>query len=167
MGFTTDLRWKGTSYNLILVIVGLNNEPVQISRCTQAARDNFRRCNPIPLSPRLSVRDLVFTSKFWSPRYCFQVWLRSPPIRLLQKHWIEISWLHRLDIANLFLPDLWGYMHGFSYWLIYELVWQIPFRRIFEVTCMDLAINQHDVSQKIWFEGMANLSSPDFVKFWA
>ena len=33
--------------------------------------------------------------------------------------------LHGLYIANPFLPNLWGYMYGFSYWLIYELIWQI------------------------------------------
>ena len=30
MGFTTDLCWKGTSYDSILVIAGLHNQPVQI-----------------------------------------------------------------------------------------------------------------------------------------
>ena len=53
--------------------------------------------------------------------------------------------LHGLDIANPFPPDLSGYMHGFNYCVIYDLLWQIPFRWIFEVTCIDLAINQHDV----------------------
>ena len=28
---------------------------------------------------------------------------------------------HGLDLANPFPPDLSGYVHGFSYWLIYEL----------------------------------------------
>ena len=113
--------------------------------CTRASGDNFRRCNLIPWFPRFSDRNLVFTSKFWFFWYHFQVWLHSLPIHLLQKHWIETLWLHRLDIVNPFLSDLSGYVHGFSYWVIYELVWQIPFRRVFEVTCMDLAINQHDV----------------------
>ena len=77
--------WKGTSCNLILVIVGLHKE-LRFNPCycrlTQWAsanksmhpgcRDNFRRYNSIPLSPRLSVRDSVFTSKFWSPRYRFR-----------------------------------------------------------------------------------------------
>ena len=62
-------RRKGTSYDLILVIIGLHDEPVQISRCTQAARDNFRCSNSIPLSPRLSIQGSVFTFKFWFSRY--------------------------------------------------------------------------------------------------
>ena len=36
---------------------------------------------------------------------------------------------HEFDIANLFPPDLWGYVHRFSYWLSYGLVWQISVRR--------------------------------------
>ena len=31
MGFTTDLRWKGISYDSILVIAGLHDQPVQIN----------------------------------------------------------------------------------------------------------------------------------------
>ena len=28
------------------------------------------------------------------------------------------NFLHRLDIANLFPPDLWGYVYRFSYWWV-------------------------------------------------
>ena len=133
------------------------------NRCTRAGGDNFRRCNSIPQSPRLSDRDSVFTSKFWFFWYHFQIRLRSPPMRFRREHWIETSWLHGLDIANPFPPDLSGYVHGFSYWLIYDLVWQISFRQIFEVTCMDLAINQHDVQPK----GLiAPLVYYDLLKVW-
>ena len=60
--------------------------------------------------------------------------------------------LYGLDIANPFPPDLQGYVHGFGHQpegLItplahYDLlkIWQIFFRRIFEVTCINLAINR-------------------------
>ena len=49
---------------------------------------------------------------------------------------------------------------------------QIPFRRTFEVKCMDLVINQYDVQPggsivplARTIEGMANLSPPDLVRF--
>ena len=41
---------------------------------------------------------------------------------------------------------------------------RIPFRRIFEVTCMDIAIDQFDVGHRLC---MANLSLPDLVRFQA
>ena len=108
-------RWKVTSYNSILVVNRLKkilyDEPVQISI------DASRLPNSI-----VSDWDSVFTSKFWFFWYHFQVRLRLPPMRLLQEHWIEISWLHGLNLANPFPPDILGYVHGFSYWLIYELV---------------------------------------------
>ena len=46
------------------------------------------------------------------------------------------------DIANPFPPDLWGYVHGFSYWLIYELVMYGKSLSAgpCEVSCIDLAI---------------------------
>lgn len=53
-----------------------------------------------------------------------------------------------LDIAIPFPPDLRGYVHGFGYWSIWcrhESEWEIPFRRTFGVSCMDLAISLHDV----------------------
>ena len=49
---------------------------------------------------------------------------------------VGISWLHtektfRTDLANPFSPDLWGYVHGFSYWsnLWVDYIWQISLRR--------------------------------------
>ena len=47
-------HWKDTSYDLILVIVGLQDETVQISQYTRAAGDNFRHYNSMPQSPRVS-----------------------------------------------------------------------------------------------------------------
>ena len=62
---------KATSYNSMLFIVGLHDEPVQI---------------PIdaPWLPNSIDWDSVLTSKFWSPRYHFQARLRLSPMRLLQ-----------------------------------------------------------------------------------
>ena len=48
--------------------------------------------------------------------YHFQVWLQSTPMRLLQEHQTNVSWLYGFDIAYPFLTDLSGYMHGFNYW---------------------------------------------------
>ena len=47
------------------------------------------------------------------------------------------------DIANPFPPDLWGYVHGFSYWLIYELVMYGKSLSAgpCEVSCIDLVIS--------------------------
>ena len=124
-GIACSTNWKGTSYDLILAVVDglmkmVHYKPVQISRCTQAGGDNFSRCNLIPRSPRLSDRDSVFTCKFWSPQYHFWARLRLPLTRLLQEHRIGILWLHAektfcTDLVNLFLSDLWGYMHRFGY----------------------------------------------------
>ena len=44
----------------------VHSKPAQISRCTRAGGDNFKRCNSIPQSSRLSNRGSVVTSKFWS-----------------------------------------------------------------------------------------------------
>ena len=108
-------HWKGTSYDSIFLIVGLHDEQVQISWCTQTVRNNFSHCNSMPQFLKISNKDSVFASKFWSFLYHYWAWLRSSSMRLLRKHWIEISWLNGLDIANLFPPNLLGYMHGFSY----------------------------------------------------
>ena len=52
------------------------------------------------------------------------------------------------------------------------LICQILFHRTLKVTCMDLAINQHDVQPESsivllaqFIGGMANLSPPDLVRF--
>ena len=47
--------WKNTSYDTIPLIVGLQDEPVQISQYTRAAGDNFRHYNLMPRSFRLEV----------------------------------------------------------------------------------------------------------------
>ena len=58
-----SINWKDTSYNLggIAYVYQLR----KISRCTRAAGDNFRHCNSMPRSPRVSNQDSVFASKFW------------------------------------------------------------------------------------------------------
>ena len=63
-------NWKDTSYDLILVIVGLHDEPMRISRCTRAAGDNFRHCNSMPRSPKVSNQDSVFALKLWPSSSC-------------------------------------------------------------------------------------------------
>ena len=123
----------------------------QISRCTRAGGDNFRRCNLIPRSPRVNDRDSVFTSKFWSPRYHFRARLRLPPTRLLQR-----------------------YQSSFQITFKTSYVWQIPFRRTLGVTCMDLAITRSSerfgstaYTLRPIERGMLNLSPPDLVRFHA
>ena len=76
--------------------------------------------------PRFDVsdRNSVFTSKFWSSRYHFQAWLQLPPTRLLQIYQSPT----RLSASY---------------------IWQIFFRRTFELTCMDLAITS--VQWKVWY----------------
>ena len=141
--FFVLLPRRQANYDSILIVDRLKkilrNEPVQIPIDAPGLAEVF-----ISLDSIISDRNSVFTSKFWFFWYHFQVRLRSPPMRLLREHWIETSWLHGLDIANPFPPDLWGYVHGFSYWfdLWIGYVWQISFRRTFEVTCTHLAINR-------------------------
>ena len=61
---------RQANYNLILVVDRLkkmlHDKLVQVNQYTRAGRDNFRCCNIISQSPRLSNQDSVFTSKLWS-----------------------------------------------------------------------------------------------------
>ena len=66
--------------------------------------------------------DSVLTFKSWSPRYHFQARLQLPPTHLLWEHqWESHDYMQKeplalaCDIANLFPPDLWGYVHRFYY----------------------------------------------------
>ena len=115
------------NYNLIFVIdrlkMMLHDEPMQIPI-------------DVPRLPDTIDWVSVLTSKFWSPWYHFRSWLRLSPMRLLEEHSIRnlmtvciMNIPHGFDIANPFPPDLWGYVHGFSYWLIYNLVWQTSLHR--------------------------------------
>ena len=84
---------RQANYDLILVVDRikkmLRDEPVQINQCTRAGGDNFRRCNLIPQSPRLSDRDSVFTSKLWSPWYHFRARLQLHAFELMARVFYE------------------------------------------------------------------------------
>ena len=68
--------WKDMNYDSIFVIIGLHDEPMQISWCNQVAGDNFKHCNSMSRFPRVSNQDSIFTSKFWFPKYYFQARLQ-------------------------------------------------------------------------------------------
>ena len=70
--------WKGTSYDLILVVDRLKkilcDEPVQMSIDAPWLLDSI-----------VSDWDLVFNSKFWFLQYHFRVQLWLPPTHLLRR----------------------------------------------------------------------------------
>ena len=101
--FVLQLR-RQTNYDLILVIIGLQNKPMQISCCTRASGDNFRSCNLINTisqtqQPRLSLHLQVLV-----PWYHFRTRLRLPSMRHLWKYQLRISLLH---IKRTFNAGLW------------------------------------------------------------
>ena len=90
-------NWKNTSYNLILLIVGLHNQPVQIR--IDASRLSRLNCQQLRLSLHLQV--LV------------------PPVPLLSL--ITVKTL-ACDIASPFPPDQGVTCMDLAIDLIYELV---------------------------------------------
>ena len=78
----------GISYNLILLIIGLHDQPVQISINVSGLAGVC-----IPPNSIVSNQDSVFTCKSWSPQYHFRARLRLPPTCLWWEH-LGISWLH-------------------------------------------------------------------------
>ena len=78
-GLPMSTNWKGTSYDLILVVIDrltkmIHYEPVQIPidipGLAKVFIDLVIRYHGLPNSI-VSDRNSVFTSKFWSPRYHF------------------------------------------------------------------------------------------------
>ena len=120
------------------------------NRCTRACKSFCRSCSPMPRPFRLDCRQLRLSlhlqvlvpavplsgsaavTRLWA--HCTRLlWGRHHPPFQIQ---VGISWLHAertfcTDLANPFPPDLWGYVHGFSYWfdLWIGYVWQISLRR--------------------------------------
>ena len=107
----------GMSYNSILFIVGLHDQPVQIPIDAPGLAGVF-----IPPDSIVSDQNSVSTSKSWSPDTTFKLDC-GYHLRVIYENINEES--HdcmekepsalACDIANPFPPDLWGCVHGFSY----------------------------------------------------
>ena len=89
-----DLHWKGISYDLIFIIINrlikmINYKLVQIrigaSGLAKVFIDLVARHHNFP-NLIVSNWDPVFTSKFWSFQYHFQVRLQLLPMHLLWEH---------------------------------------------------------------------------------
>ena len=115
----------------------LHDNPVQISRYTQAGKNKFRRFNLISRSPRLGKETRSLPPSFGSPGTTFKLSCIYTPssstaIAFYTSPTKKISALvldtirilitvcrknlpHGLDIANSFPPDLWGYVHRFGH----------------------------------------------------
>ena len=106
------------SYKSILLIVGLHNQPVQISIDAPGRAGIF-----IPSDSIVSDQDSVSTSKSWSPGTTFELDCGYHP---------RVSCKDINPLAKISIPVQITFKPSY--------VWQIPFRRTFEVTCMDLAI---------------------------
>ena len=132
--FVLRLR-RQTNYNPIYVIDRLKkmlrDEPVQISQCTRAGGDKFRRFNSISRSSRLSEETRSLPPSSGSPGTTFRLGCDYTPSSstVLTTHTSSMKILngnlmitchknlpHGLDLANPFPPDLWGYAYGFNYW---------------------------------------------------
>ena len=107
MDFVTELLifidWKSTSYHLMLAIIDqlmkiVYYELVQITINTPALAANYILLSSLHMSP---------TKKISAPI--------SDSIRNLMTA-CRNNFLHKLNIASLFLPDLWGYVYRLSYW---------------------------------------------------
>ena len=106
----------GTSYDSILLIVGLHNLPVQISIDAPGHAGVF-----IPPNLMVSDQDSVSTSKSRSPGTTFE---------LNCGYHLRVSCKDINPRAKISIPVQITFRPSY--------VWQIPFRRTFEVTCMDL-----------------------------
>ena len=139
--FFVLLPRRQANYNSIHVVDRLKkmlrNEPVQISRCTWASEDKFRRFSLISRSSRPSKKTRSLPPSSGSPIATFRLGCNYTPSSStavaahtsLTKKILALvldsirspmtasrkNLPHELDIANLFPPDFRCYIHGFSH----------------------------------------------------
>ena len=154
-------NWKDTSYDLMRLVV--NRLVVQIGFCDGFVcwKDISHNSGGIAYVYRLTSHDL-----------------RGNGLRFDPSH----RWLTRSASADSIVQSSVSTSKSWSPGTTFELdcgyhlrvsstsyVWQIPFRRTFEVTCMDLAITNVQCASTLRpiEVGMVNLSPPDLVRFCA
>ena len=89
-------NWKSTSYDSILLIVGLHDEPVQIPIDAPGLAEVF-----IPPDSIVSDQDSVSTSKSWSPRYHFLARLRLHAFELIARVSYDEDIIFRFGYHNV------------------------------------------------------------------
>ena len=124
-GLLMSTNWKDTNYDSILVVIDrltkrVHSKPAQISQCTRAGGDNFRRCNSITRSPRLSNQGSIVTSKFWSFLCCCldvkQTTIRCSSSSADTDWCTPASWLHDSIVNNwdsVFTSKFWFFWYHF------------------------------------------------------
>ena len=137
-GLPMSTNLRETSYNSLLVVVNRFtkiSKPMQTIDAPQFSQLDCPQLRvlvpPVPLSSLTAIT--TYASSIKTSRNLMTA---------CRKNFNAGLW-HSKSLS----PDLWGYMHGFSYWfdLWISYVWQISLRQTFEFKCMDLTINQRRV----------------------